>query len=147
MRILTGLALVFITILTILNVFSRNFLHLSIAYTEEVAVGFFLWMTFLGIGLGIVEGLHVSVEVLIRRAGPKLTLCLRLLSLLCFVIFLVVLSVWGALMVHREWAFNQTTESLGWPMWVFGLSVPVGSVVGLIYTVRQAFIVMRGRKQ
>ncbi len=145
MHVLATLALGFMTILTILNVFSRNLVHMSIAYTEELAVGCFLWLTFLGSGLGIREGLHPSVEILTRRVSPTLRLGLQLLSLLGFAIFFAVLAVWGALMVHREWAFNQTTESLGWPLWIFGLSAPVGGVAGLVYTVQQVLAAMRGR--
>ena len=146
MQALLGTLLVAMLTVTILNVFSRNLFHLSIAFTEELASGLFVWLAFLGIGAAIPERLHVGVEILPRRAGPALRRALELLSGLAFVVFLVVLGVWGGQLVQRERAFNQVTESLGWPTWLFGISMPLGAGIGLVYVVKHAVDVLRGRE-
>lgn len=146
MRSFLGALLVAMTAVTIVNVLSRNLLHLSIAFTEELASGLFVWLAFMGIGAAIPERLHVGVEILPQRAGPVLRLVLELLSVLCFVVFLVVLGVWGGQLVLREHAFGQVTESLGWPTWVIGVSMPLGAGIGLVYVVKHAIGLLRARK-
>lgn len=146
MRAVLGALLVVMTALTVVNVLSRNLAHLSISFTEELASGLFVWLAFLGIGPAVPDRLHVGVEMLPRRAGPRVRLVLDLFAALAFLVFLVVLGVWGGQLVQRERSFGQVTESLGWPTYVFGMSMPLGAAIAIAYVIKHVVDVLRGRE-
>jgi TRAP-type C4-dicarboxylate transport system permease small subunit len=111
-------------------VFARYVLNDSIVWAEELARYLFVWVSFLGGGLGVGTNVHVGVDSLVELLprGPRLAV--EILMELMIVAFTLVLIWAGAQFA----AFGMRTEALllGIPMGYVYLAVPVGGFVMLI---------------
>ena len=116
------------------NVISRYVINLSLNFTEELNVYFFVWLTFLGASWAARDGSHMSVSLLydlFPKAGRRvLYILIQGTSMLLF----LVLGYCGVLEIFDEIALNATTETIVVPVWWFTGSIPIGSVLFIIRT-------------
>lgn len=68
---LGGLFLFVTTVIVIMNVFTRYFLHFTFIWAEEVAVGCFVWVIFLGLANAYKTQGLIGVEVLTNFVPEK----------------------------------------------------------------------------
>ena len=91
-----GIALIlFIVAAITVQVFSRYLLGRPIAWVEESATYAFIWMVFVGAGVGLKEGRHILVATFGSRLPPRLAAALRTVVWLLVMTTLVVLIVQG----------------------------------------------------
>ena len=111
------------------NVISRYVVNLSLNFTEELNVYFFVWLTFLGSSIAAREGSHMSISMLydlFPKAGRKaLYIFNQSISMLLF----LALGYCGVLEVLDEMALSATTETIVVPVWWFTGAIPVGSAL------------------
>lgn len=96
LRLLAGLLLVAITVLTILQVMFRFLLNSPLVWSEEVARLCIVWMTFLGAAVCCWDGTHLRVGALADRLPGRLGTALHVVSGAMIVAFLAVL-VWTSI--------------------------------------------------
>jgi TRAP-type C4-dicarboxylate transport system permease small subunit len=80
---------VFLTItsvIVIMNVFTRYFLNFTFSWTEEVAVGAFVWVIFLGFANAYKNKSVIGVEVLVKLLPARGRLMLEAISSLIVVL-------------------------------------------------------------
>ncbi len=80
---------VFLTItsvIVIMNVFTRYFLNFTFSWTEEVAVGAFVWVIFLGFANAYKSKSVIGVEVLVKLLPARGRLMLEAISSLIVVL-------------------------------------------------------------
>lgn len=114
----TGAMVVVVTV----QVALRYLLNTSIDWSDEVSRLLFVWCMFLAIPLGIREGSHVAVELLVQHFPPGLR---RRLSQACTVaaIGLMAIVLWQTVLVARDtWDELMPTLSMS----VNWFLVPVG---------------------
>src|SRR3954463_2977023 len=87
-----GLILLIVTAITV-QVFSRYLLGRPIAWVEESATYAFIWMVFVGAGVGMKEGRHILIATFGSRLPPRFGAALRMLVWLLVLTTLVVLIV------------------------------------------------------
>src|SRR5512147_346649 len=58
-------------IITFGNVITRYFLKYSLAFTEEIVVSFFVWLTLLGTAIAFREQSHLGFSFIIERLSGK----------------------------------------------------------------------------
>ncbi len=85
------------------NVFMRYVLNSGITWSEEVALVFVVWFTFIALALGVKQRLHISLCLLPEKISPKIDL---LLSKLTDVVILFM----GYIMIHYGWILVQFTS-------------------------------------
>ena len=93
LRLLAGLLLMAITVLTILQVIFRFVLDSPLVWSEEVARLSIVWMTFLGAAVCCWDGTHLKVGTLADRLPRRMGTVVHVLSGAMIITFLVVL-VW-----------------------------------------------------
>lgn len=93
LRLLVGLLLMAITVLTILQVIFRFLLDSPLVWSEEVARLSIVWMTFLGAAVCCWDGTHLKVGSLADRLPGRMGTAVHVLSGAMILTFLVVL-VW-----------------------------------------------------
>ncbi len=111
-------------------VFARYVLNDSIVWAEELARYLFVWVSFLGGGLGVGTNIHVGVDSLVELMPRRPRQVVEILMELMIVVFTVVL-IW----VGAEFAaFGMKAQALllPIPMGYVYLAVPVGGFVMLI---------------
>lgn len=100
---------------------------LSTSWAQEVCIYLFIWMAKFGAAYGVRTGIHMGVDVLVKRLKPSLRDKFILFGLMSGAIFTVIIGTLGA---HFVWAISQTEQSspdLELPMWLVYLCIPLGS--------------------
>ncbi len=118
-------------------VFFRYVLNDSLVWGEELARYIFVWLTFLGAGLGVGKNVHVGVDSLVKMLplGSKKTvqLCVEV----AVMVFLVALIVVGVQLATAS-AYMQTLLLHVSIAYVY-LAVPVGGSLMLINLMASAW--------
>ena len=113
--------------LVFVNVVSRYVFNYSIIWVEEVTQYEMIWITYLGAGLALRQGRHVTVDVLQDRLPSRLRRWVRAAVGLALVAFLAVATVLGFRMVGFAW--DQETPVLNLPMGLLYLGLPIGTLL------------------
>lgn len=124
--------LFFIVALGFVNVIVRYLTNTSLAFTEELIVNLFVWITILGAAIAFRKRAHLGVTFLINLFPRKYRKVFVFISAACSVFLFVLLFTHGYQLVVREYINKMTTYSMALPMWWFGLAVPVGAVFLLV---------------
>ncbi|MDQ0254150.1 TRAP-type C4-dicarboxylate transport system permease small subunit [Evansella vedderi] len=101
-------------------------------WTEELTRYIFIWMIFLGIGIGFRKAESARVTVFLKYF-PKLfknfSLYIYTLGTLLFFTYMLVAGVG---LIQQQANMNETSTVLSFPMWLIGLSIPVSAIVGML---------------
>jgi TRAP-type C4-dicarboxylate transport system permease small subunit len=99
---------------------------LNLSWAQELATYMFVWMAKFGAALGVRTGIHVGVDVLVRRLTPSTRKPVIVFALLCGALFTGVIGTLGAVYVH-DLDPDQVSPELEWPSWIIYLCIPLGS--------------------
>jgi TRAP-type transport system small permease protein len=115
-------------LVTSVNVFMRYVLDSGIFWSEEVAILFATWFIFIAMGLGVKQGLHISLTLIPRNRIPKsMNQVLDTVGYLAM-IAVSVMMVWYGLRLTK---FTSTSimPATGWPASVQYWPLPVSGVL------------------
>ncbi len=115
----------------------------GIFWAEEVTRYVSIWVVFLGAGLGIRFGIHLSLEIFIERLIPPLRRVAHIIIYLLMIVFELVLLYYGAELAISNYA--QQSASLQMPMTYANAAVPVGAAIMLFETIRQIVLEIQGK--
>jgi len=138
-RIQVWLTFGFISIITVcvsVQVFVRYVLQKPLfLWSEELARFLLIWMVFLGIGVGVKNDAHFSMDILPPLLGRRWGAILRLFNDLCMGVILVLLVLAG---LRFSWfGMFQNSPNLEILMvWIF-ISIPIGGILSLTYLVER----------
>lgn len=118
-------------VLVFVNVVTRYVFNHSIIWVEEFTQFQMIWVAFLGAGLALREGRHVSVDTLQDLLPDAARLWLRRLLAAAMAAFLAVLVVLGGQIVAFTW--SQETPVMGLPTGAPYLAVPLGAAAMLLH--------------
>lgn len=99
-------------------------IHLS--WANELSTYMFVWMAKFGAALGVRTGIHVGVDVFVKRLSPAAAKPVIVFALLCGALFTGVIGTLGAVYVY-ELDPDQTSPELELPSWIVYLCIPLGS--------------------
>ena len=86
----------------------------------------FVWMAKFGAALGVRTGIHVGVDVFVKKLSPAARKPVIVFALLCGALFTGVIGTLGAVYVY-ELDPDQVSPELEWPSWIIYLCIPLGS--------------------
>lgn len=136
---LCAILLFFISVLTFLNVIVRYLTNGSLAFTEELVVNLFVWITVLGGAIAFRKRAHLGVTFLTSLLPTRWQKAVAVLSGVAGTVLFVLLFVQGIGMVAQEYRNQMTTYSMALPMWIFGLAVPFGALIMLLRVIQAAW--------
>jgi TRAP-type C4-dicarboxylate transport system permease small subunit len=121
------------TVVAFVNVVTRYLVRYSLAFTEELVVSLFVWLTLFGTSIAFREGSHLGFAFLTDRS-PRFV---RRLSVwggagLGIVLF-GLLVYFGVGQIRMERMLGTTSEALAIPQWWYTAGIPV---VGLLIIFR-----------
>lgn len=134
-EIISIFALTGIIIVVSANVFFRFILNAPIPWAEEISLGLFVWLTFVGASVVMKTNDHISVDYFVRKLPVRFFILSQKLRIgLLFFITLVVFIIWGlTLALQSTWSI---TPVLGINyLWVY-LAAPVGGTLCLWHLVK-----------
>lgn len=118
-------------VLVFANVVMRYVFNASIIWVEELTQYQMIWVAYLGAGLALREGRHVSVDTLQDLLPAPVRRALRTLIAAAIAAFLLVLMVLGLQIAALTW--NQETPVLNVPTGVPYLAIPLGAAAWLLH--------------
>ncbi|MGP4077608.1 TRAP transporter small permease [Halobacillus sp. K22] len=105
-------------------------------WTEELTRFIFIWMIFLGIGIGFrkVESARVTVFLkILPKFIQKISVWIYSIATISFFTFMV---VYGVEFMSQQISTNETSSVVSLPMWLMGMSVPSAGAIGIINVVQ-----------
>ncbi|WP_324716128.1 TRAP transporter small permease [Carboxydochorda subterranea] len=133
----------FMVILAFANVVVRYLTTSSLAFSEELLINLFVWLSLFGAAIAVRRKAHAAVTMLVDRLPAPFRPAVRVaaygLSLLAT--GLMVMQGWALVSYQR--AMGVETYSMSLPMWWFSLGIPVGGVVIAIRIVEAAWKELR----
>ena len=117
---LIALLFTVMAVIPLINVLGRYLFHYSLAFTEELTINIFVWLTVLGIGVAFERGGQLGMttvaERLPRRLQRHLLVAGAILATLLFlaVDFYLIQLIWQEITL-----FRAKSASLGVPVWIY----------------------------
>jgi TRAP-type C4-dicarboxylate transport system permease small subunit len=116
-------------IITFANIITRYLLKYSFAFTEELVVSFFVWLTLLGTAIAFREGAHLGFTFITERLPRGAQRALLWLSALMSAVLFAFLIYFSVRQVGEEILLGITSSGIGVPQWWYTIGVPVWSVL------------------
>lgn len=124
-----GTVMIFATVL--IQIIGRLMGHPA-PWTEEGTRFLFVWMIYLGIGMGFRRGESARVTIFLKwmpRFIKKMSTWIYTVTSISFFIFMFVT---GLQLVGQQIFMNELGSALMIPMWIVGICLPVSAVLGLL---------------
>ena len=102
-------------------------------WSDEFTRFLLIWVSFLGMSLGVYRGAHPGIDSLIRALPPRLARIGATLGLLLCLLFFAVLVGYGSALAVRTW--GQRSVSLEIRMGIPYLAVPAAGLLMCLHTV------------
>lgn len=153
-RVLAGALMLVLVVLISLEVTLRYFFNAPLDWIDEIAVLLFIWMSALGAAAAVPAGVHMAVQPLANRAGPRIKAvlsCCVLAAQVAFGGFLVITGIGYARSCASQ-VLPVTGISVSWEaaaLPALGALVVVFTLAGQVPQVRRVAAMLtanRGRK-
>jgi len=144
-EILISVLLGVATILVFSQVVARYVFNAGITWAPELVQHLFLWTVMIGASYGFKHGVHLGVDVLMKKLpeGPRRTMALVAVVIsLAFTLYMAYLSIFY---VHDAYKMDLITVDLQVPLWIPNLALPFGFTLISIRLIQVFWWVYTGR--
>jgi TRAP-type C4-dicarboxylate transport system permease small subunit len=128
------------SIITFANVMNRYFFKHSIAFTEEITVNLFVWITLLGISMAFRRGANLKMTNIFDKFSPKLKKTAIIAAGILGTALFLFITINSVREIYKNITFYKSiSEALGIPTWIYSLGTPIFSlfvIVQLILSTR-----------
>ncbi len=142
-EILGAILLAAMVTIAFLNVIVRYCTSFSFAWSEEMTVNFFVWVTMLGTACGFREGKHLAMNIFYNALPRKARLAAFIFSCILCLVFFGALFWTGCLEVIDEYELESISESLGIPVWWYTIATPAFSLLIIFRMLQRCNTVLR----
>ena len=142
-EVLCAILFAVMAVITFINVISRYLLKYSFAFTEELVVSFFVWLTLLGTSIAFREHSHLGFSFLTDRMPPKFQKLFLWISAGLGAVLFIYLIYFSIRQVGEEILLGITSSGIGVPQWWYTIGVPVWSALIVLRVFQGAYRVSR----
>ena len=121
-------------LLTCWQVFTRYILGNPSSWSEELVAYLFAWSSLFGAALVTGERGHMNIPILVEKMGMGAQKALAIFGELVACTFAIVILLYGGVQIVSL-AMGQMTSSLGVPVGVFYIMLPVCGVLNICYVI------------
>src|SRR5690554_4740146 len=126
-------ALTLMLIVVVIQVVSRIAIKTSPRWCEEVASVLMAWFTFLGVAIGVHEGIHMAIEVIVNRFPKNLRKAFEIGGQVLMGYFGFSLLYYGGRLVYETRL--STLPATKWPAFMPYLMTPLAGLSILIFVI------------
>lgn len=101
--------------------------RLHVSWAQELCIFMFVWMAKFGAAYGVRTGIHVGVDVVLRKLEGRAQKYLVIFGLLAGALFTGAVATMGGNFVWHMSETEQVSSDLEWPMWWVYMCIPLGS--------------------
>ena len=134
LNVLAGVSFLAMVLFTCWQVFTRYILQNPSSWSEELVSYLFAWMSLLGASLVVGERGHMNIPIVVERMSDRWRKVFAIFSELVACAFAAVILVFGGIQITTL-ALGQMTSSLGLPIGVFYVILPISGCINIVYTV------------
>lgn len=143
LNILAGGSFLIMILLTCWQVFTRYLLGNPSSWSEELVSYLFAWMALLGASLVVGERGHMNIPLLAENANPSVRKILSIFAEVIAALFAGVILVYGGIQI-TDLAMAQMTSSLGVPVGLFYIVLPLSGILNIIYCIINIIEILGG---
>jgi len=114
-------------VVTFIEVIKRYVFGGSLGWANEVTIICVIWGTLIGASLGVREGIHIGVDVVVARMPPRLGRLVTVFALLASAAWVLAVGAWGTEFVAFLTRTNRLTSELQIPAWIPNFIVPASA--------------------
>ncbi len=118
-------------VLIVIQVTARYVVGSSLSWSEEISRYLFIWVVMLGTAIGVRDGSHVAVELLLKRLPAPLHGLVTTCFTLCLCLLAAVMVLYGGILAANVQA--QLSPATRISMAYVYAAVPVCSLVMLVH--------------
>jgi len=122
------------SLITFVTVVTRYVFDFPLSYIDQLVPNLFVWVTFLGSSAAVKRRAHLGLSMIYDAFPGRIRAALDGIILLGTGALFAVTAWYGGKVVALE-AENRMMSSFGYPSWLIGLAVPVGSGLFVIRAV------------
>lgn len=137
-EIFGSILLAIMVTIAFINVVVRYCSSFSFAWTEEITINFFVWITLLGTALAFRDGSNLAMSIIYQAFPARLRKFCYCAGYLFCLLFFGMLVYTGSLEVFDEFELESISESLGVPVWWYTIATPALSLL-VIFRMSQRF--------
>ena len=145
LNVLAGVSFLAMVVLTCCQVFTRYILQTPSPWSEELVSYLFGWMALIGASLVTGERGHMNIPVVVEKMGVRAQKFFLILAEVIAFLFSVIILVYGGMKI-TSLAMGQLTSSLGVPIGIFYIVMPLCGVLNMIYTVLNIADICRNKE-
>jgi len=146
-EVLCAVLFAVMAVITFLNIISRYLLKYSFAFTEELVVSFFVWLTLLGTSIAFREQSHLGFSFLVDRLPPKIRRIFLWVSAGLGAALFIFLIYFAMGQIGEEISLEITSSGIGVPQWWYTIGVPVFSVLIILRVFQGAYRASRNMEK
>ncbi|WP_134702292.1 TRAP transporter small permease [Ammoniphilus sp. YIM 78166] len=127
------LALSSMTLIVIIQVFTRKALNFVFVWSEEVTLLLMVWCSFMGIAVGFREKLHIAMDSFTNLFGHRFNRIWDKVIALCILGF-------GLFLVINGWSFSidqypNRLPATGWTNALYYIVMPITGLMICVYSI------------
>lgn len=144
LRFLSAISFLVMVILVCWQVFTRYVLSSPATWTEEFVSYMFAWMALLGSSIVFGERDHMNIPVVVDKMSLPMQKNLAILAEAMIFLFSGIVLVYGGVKIVNL-AMGQMTSSLGVPVGVFYIVLPISGVLNMLYNAINIIEIVQGK--
>lgn len=117
-----------------LQVFLRYAFNTSIDWADDIGRLLFVWAIFLTIPLGIREGIHIGIELIVKLFSPAMQRALTRLMGVLTVLMMAIVCYQAVLVTIDQW--DEHMPTLNVTVAVFMIPVAIGAAHSVLHLLR-----------
>jgi len=137
------LGIIMTMLITFTNVITRYIFHVGVGWSEELVRFIMIWITFIGMGIAIRNGSHVSIDFFVKKLGRKIKKQADRIGHLLAASFCFFLFVSSLILTFKVFRQEQITAGLQIRIGFIYLILPATT---LISTIRYFILMFVGEK-
>ena len=129
-----------------LQVVMRYVFSNALPWPEELCRFLFIAVAYVGIALTMRSDNHLCVDLLLTYSSPAIKKALRLFSMTCTALFMLLLGYLSYEMIWEVKAMNYTASSMPVPIYLTWIPIPVFLFVTAIYSILNIVCIIKNEK-
>lgn len=125
-EILISVMLGISTLLVFAQVVARYVFNAGITWAPELVQHLFLWTVMIGASYGFKHGVHLGVDVLMKKLPETQRRIMALIAVLISLGFILYMAYLSFFYVHDAYKMELLTVDLEIPQWIPHLALPIG---------------------
>lgn len=146
LNILAGGSFLVMVVLTCWQVLTRYVLNNPSSWSEELVSYMFAWMSLLGASIVTAERGHMNIPILVEKTSPAMQKFFFCLAEVIAFLFSAIILAYGGFQIANL-AMGQMTSSLGVPIGVFYVVLPLCGILNMIYTLLNIADILKKKEE